>query len=574
VHAAFDVDAVAGVVEVDLGPVGPGGTEDWSGREVAAAELRRWLHQHASAGRIVVAGARVLGSTSLDLSDLRLEAALVLRDCLVECLVDLDHAAVARLQFEGSELRQGLRLEGATVAGGLWIIEGTRLGTVDGVSVRGSHASFGGPVVVDGVGTRCEGGLWLASSSVTGHLTIGGGAQVAADDDGRAVDASDATITQSVTVDGEGTRLDGGMRLSSAQLGGHLLFGNGAHVAADPSAGWALDADPLTVAGDLFISGEGTRLAGGLRLNGARFGGSMAVYDGASVGAADDGWSVAADNLTVPQSLLFVDDVRLEGGVRVRAGRIGQQLGIDARIGGEVVLEGTHVAILKTRGARIDGLLDLSHARLGRLDDDPLDWQQMRGGWRLAGITLETLSGTLHDRQTWSIERRIRWLEADQSPSRRPFSQVAEIYRRAGHRDEARKVAIAGEKATSSWWRRLWAGATIGYGYQPWRVAVAAVALVALAWAVTAPLGDAAFLPTSDAVDSTCPDDYPCLNRALYLTETVVPVFEFGQRENWRIDPRAPFAAALQSGQHLLDGLGWALALLLLGAVSGIVRRE
>jgi hypothetical protein len=54
----------------------------------------------------------------------------------------------------------------------------------------------------------------------------------------------------------------------------------------------------------------------------------------------------------------------------------------------------------------------------------------------------------------------------------------------------------------------------------------------------------------------------------------VVPVFEFGQRENWRIDPRARFAAALQSGQYLLEGLGWALALLLLGAISGTVRRE
>jgi hypothetical protein len=113
-------------------------------------------------------------------------------------------------------------------------------------------------------------------------------------------------IAQSVTVDGTGTRLGGGVRLSSAKVGAHLLIGDGAHVAADPSTGWALDADPLSVAGDLFISGEGTRLAGGLRLNGATFGGSVAIYDGASVAAADDGWSIAADNLTVPQSLLFV----------------------------------------------------------------------------------------------------------------------------------------------------------------------------------------------------------------------------------------------------------------------------
>jgi hypothetical protein len=91
---------------------------------------------------------------------------------------------VERLQFEGCELRKGVRLEGATVAGGLWNIEGTRLGTVDGFSIRAVacllRRSRGG----DGMGTRCDGGLFLAGSTVTGHLTIGGGAQVAADHDG------------------------------------------------------------------------------------------------------------------------------------------------------------------------------------------------------------------------------------------------------------------------------------------------------------------------------------------------------------------------------------------------------
>jgi hypothetical protein len=120
------------------------------------------------------------------------------------------------------------------------------------------------------------------------------------------------------------------------------------------------------------------------------------------------------------------------------------------------------MAILMVRSGSIGGVLDLSHARLGRLDDDPAGWQQVDGGWRLSGITLGALSGTLHDRGRWSTKRRIQWLKDDQAPSRRPFSQVAELYREAGHRSQARKVSNC-----MGW--RAWSVGARSEGRCPWR---------------------------------------------------------------------------------------------------------
>jgi hypothetical protein len=64
------------------------------------------------------------------------------------------------------------------------------------------------------------------------------------------------------------------------------------------------------------------------------------------------------------------------------------------------------------------------------------------------------------------------------------------------------------------------------------------------------------FTPTNTQPGTACPQDYPCLNRAVYLTETVVPVVDFGPRDAWRIDTTQPYGSALEIGQHLLDALG------------------
>ena len=421
-HTAFSVEAPEGVAEADLGAIDALDAEaDWSAREVSAVDLVGWLHAHSQARRVVFRGGWVIageGDGPLDFADWRLDAAVVLRDCRVDSALLFDHALLGRLEIDGCDLRGGLRLANTRMRGGLRIWRRTRIGSQDGISVEASKAT------------------------IDGHLEVG------AD-----------------------TRLEGGLRLVGASVGGQLSIRGEAGVAKD------------------------------------------------------------------------------------------------------VDLEAADVAILTVRSGHLGGVMDLSHAHLGRLDDDPRGWAQITGGWRLAGITIEALSGTLHG-GGWTTKQRIDWLERDETPSRRPFTQVADLYRRAGHREQARKVSIAGEKATSGWFRRLWAGTTVGYGYQPWRAAIAALALVVVAWIPVALLGDGIFAPDNPDTEMTCPEDFPCLNRALYLTEAVVPVVDFGQRDAWRLDPNGQHATTLQIGEYLLDGLGWILALLLLGAVTGYIRQD
>jgi hypothetical protein len=743
VHSAFEVESTDGLVEVDLGPIEAlKEGADWTDREVTVAQLRSWLLTHAKARRIVVRGARVLtdgpGET-LNLTDQRLDAAVVLRDCRVEPAVVLDYADIRRLEVVGCDLLAGIQLSGGRVRSGMRIAGGTRVGSVDGVSVDGLHAKIEGPLVVEGEdthlcgglrlelatvdgrlairngavvdahpktgrsvdadtltitgdlfvygeGTRLAGGLRLVDARVGSQLAIASGAQIATDSGsdlsldadglrvrqilhvsgdkgtrlcgglrlvgasvggqiaiyegaqidtdprsglsidadgltitgdlqivgegtrlkggldlagarvgrrlkiqggaeiatnpktGLSVDADGLTVTGDLFVDGEDTRLGGGLRLCGANIGGQFVIGDGAQIATDPEAGLSVDADGLTITGDLFVDGEDTRLGGGLDLGGASIGGQFVIGDGAEVATdPDNGLSVDADGLTVNGDL-FVDGkgTRLKGGLHLGGTNIGGQFEIrdGAEVAADVNFWAANIARLQVKSGIIAGFLDLSHARLGCLEDDPQGWEQVAGGYRLAGITIDALSGTPDDRTDWPVKKRIDWLKQDTPPSRRPFTQVAELYRQAGHREYARKVAIAGERATSSRRRRLWAGLTVGYGYRPWYAGAIAVALVLSAFVALVPFGDV-FVAVDRNPEGQCPDDYPCLNRGLYIAETVVPVgIEFGQRDAWRIDPQTRYATLLQIGQFLLDGLGWILALLLLGAVTGLVRRE
>jgi hypothetical protein len=744
-RSAFETDLTKeGLVTVGCDPIDALDAEaDWTGRDVTVSELRSLLLKHAEARRIVVRGVRVLSDGSdeggsLDLTDQRLDAAVVLRDCRVEAALVLDYAVIGRLEVVGSQLPAGIRLKGGRIRKGMRIAERSRVGSADGVSVDGFHATIEGSLVVEGEGTHLRGGVSLESATVDGQfaivdgavvdahpetgrsvdadaLTIGGalyvygdntrleggmrlvdasvgsqlvvarGAQIATnkgsnlsidadglrvrqilhvvgdkgtrlwgglrlvgasvggqiaihkgarlDSDptsglsidgdglsitgdlliagrgtrleggldlagakvgrrfwikdgaevsidpksGLSVDADGLTVAGDLFVDREGPRLEGGLRLQGASIGGQFVIGDGAKVATDPKAGSSIDADGLTVTGGLFIDGEDTRLEGWLDLGGASIGNQFVIGEGAKIAAdPESGLSVDADGLTVTGDL-FIDGegTRLEGGLRLQGASISGRFELrdGAEVARNVDLWGANLARLQVKSGVIIGVLDLSHARVGRLDDVPKGWEFV-GGYRLAGITIDALASTLADRTDWPVKERIGWLKQDESPSRRPFTQVAELYRQAGHRENARKVAIAGERATSNFRRKVWSDLTVGYGYRPWLAGAVAVVLILVSYVAVVQFGDV-FVPVDRNSEAQCPDDYPCLNRGQYIAETVVPVgVEFGQRDAWRIDPNSPYATLLQYGQFLLDASGLILALLLVGAVTGLVRRE
>jgi hypothetical protein len=677
----------AGVIVVDLGPIDAfDESSDWSARRISTTYLAAWLVQHSAARHILLRGIEIVPDAvapdphAVDLAHVRLSASMVLRDSLVGSVLVLDHAAVRRLEFDRCDLRCGARFESVRVDSGLVFSRGTRLGAVEGVSLAVDSGVLGGSLEIAGDGTRFLGGLMLGGASIGGQISVTGGAQVAADTQGRAVNADGLKVGQDLVVDGADTRLEGGLRLVGAAIGGQLAVTGGAQIGVDTDAralnadglrvgqglyvdgkktrlegalrltgatisgqlavsggariapdttGWALNADRLHVGQSLFVDGKDTILEGGLRLVGATIGGQLAVRNGAHVAADSDGRAVNADGLRVGQDLfvdgtgttldgglqlvgaaiggqlafsggaqtaadaqgrsinahgltvgqdLYVTDerTRLGGGLRLVRATVGGELSVrrEAHVQGALDLQGGDVANLVVETGDVDGTAQLTSARLGRLQDSPTGWHRV-GGHRLTGVTIEALSGTLHGDRDWTVEQRIEWLRADSERSRRPYAQVATLYREAGLSEQARKIVMAGERTTSSRWRRLWAGTTIGYGYQPWRAGVIALVLVLVGWLVIWGLGgDELFTPTSTQPGTACPQDYPCLNRAVYLTETVVPVVGFGQRDAWRLDTTQPYGATLEIGQHLLDALGWILGLMLLAAATGAIRRD
>jgi hypothetical protein len=81
---------------------------------------------------------------------------------------------------------------------------------------------------------------------------------------------------------------------------------------------------------------------------------------------------------------------------------------------------------------------------------------------------------------------------------------------------------------------------------------VVAFALLIIAWGASSWLGGHnLFVATNDEPGATCPNDYPCLNRLVYMTETVLPVIGFGQRDAWRVDTSAPYGELVQAAQFV-----------------------
>jgi hypothetical protein len=113
------------------------------------------------------------------------------------------------------------------------------------------------------------------------------------------------------------------------------------------------------------------------------------------------------------------------------------------------------------------GLVDLRHAKVGLLRDDPATWP---AGLRLDGLTYESIADVNgHD-------TRLRWLRLDPRGFRpQPYAHLAQVYRAAGRDEDARTVLLAGERhrrdtlsLPGRWWGRL-QDVTVGYGYRPVR---------------------------------------------------------------------------------------------------------
>lgn len=158
------------------------------------------------------------------------------------------------------------------------------------------------------------------------------------------------------------------------------------------------------------------------------------------------------------------------------------------------------------------------------------------------------------------------------------------MYYQAGQDDQARKVAIARRADQRKyaninpyrWFGNWFLDWTIKYGYQTWRAAAGLVVVFAVFLVLSiiaqqhhlmVPVGDTDglhYLPSA----AKCTSDYPCFYPFGYAIDTVIPIINVHQADNWGPYGPSPWGHAWVGGTYVATGLGWALATLLVAGYT------
>jgi hypothetical protein len=359
-----------------------------------------------------------------------------------------------------------------------------------------------------------------------------------------AIAADGLTVSQEVqasllTVDGE-------LALRGATIGGSLfMYGS---VLRNTQGRYALHAPQLTVE-------QSAHFAGPKREH-ARLMQSSYTPPGGTQGPLDQ------TVLPRPRAQHFECD----GGVKLD----------DARFGGSLVLDDVRFTLERdqeislrrittpelcfTSPAPERGLVVLSGATVENLVDKVSSWPRDERLW-MAGFTYQRLIHRGH----FSLQQRLDWLATatpEYSPG--PYEQLASVLRTGGEDADARAVLLAKQRRrreTLPLAGKLWGLVqdwTVAYGYRP--------GLAALWMAVLWMAGFALF--AQHEPPPLKPGEAPQWNPALYTLDLLLPVITFGQDQAW----------APQGGFQWLAAtmvlLGWILATTVAAGATRLLRRQ
>jgi hypothetical protein len=124
---------------------------------------------------------------------------------------------------------------------------------------------------------------------------------------------------------------------------------------------------------------------------------------------------------------------------------------------------------------------------------------------------------------------------------------------------------------------------TIRHGYQPLRapalLAIIYLAVLLAVWAaqhhpdMIVPIKDTRVINPAPTA-AVCVRDYPCFYPAGYAVNTVIPIVNIHQADNWRVNASADWGWALIVGTWVTTGLGWGLSALAVVGYTGLVRKD
>jgi hypothetical protein len=350
-----------------------------------------------------------------------------------------------------------------------------------------------------------------------------------------------------------------GVDLSGAHIGGLLACTDGQFSNSD---GIALNADRLTVDQEMDCN-EGFSATGEVRLRGAHIGGQLICTGGHF--SNPGGIALSADGLTVDGAMFCGEGFEADGEVRLRGAHIGGQLG--CRRGHFSNPKGLALDLSRAtvssplfmESAVLQGILDLTAARTSSYHDSQTSWPEKL---RLNGFVYDAIEGA-------SAKVRLEWLLRNESGySPQIYDQLAAVYRRTGHDEDARRILIAKQR------RRFAQGnvmsklggflldVTVGYGYRTWLAAVWLVGLLALGTYLFGYVYASDLAPVSKTTTSSPFQPF------LYTLDLLLPVASLHQRDGWV----AHGAAQWWSVFFII--MGWILATAVVLSLTGLLKRD
>jgi hypothetical protein len=362
--------------------------------------------------------------------------------------------------------------------------------------------------------------------------------------------------------------ITGEVQVQDARIGGVLDL-TGARLSN--LEGRALLADRTSVEGDLI--GRGSTVHGELSLVGAKVSGTLDL-DGARL-LNPGGSALAAERLEVGGSLLARHGFTAEGEVNLIHVRAAGQLNFV-----EATLAQPDGFALHVGGGRVGslwlvfaerpvGLIRLSGLHAETIFDNPETWPHHLN---LSGCTYQYLFSRklVEPYQPMptvpvDVHHRLAWLRRDPDGYLpQPYEQLAAVYRRTGHEQEARRVLLEKHRrrrVTLPWPGRL-AGylldGLVGYGYRTWL----AGAWLAAFWL----LGTIVFTLAPPTPRSPAPG--AASNPSLYTLDLLLPIINLHQEDTWRPTGDTQYIAAL------LILAGWVLTTAVVAGLTRILNRS
>ncbi|MGH8899996.1 MAG: hypothetical protein ACRDZ4_23920 [Egibacteraceae bacterium] len=520
---------------------------DLGGAEVPAVLLRELLTKTDSLGihprGLDLRGAHVTGT--LDLESAFLVHPLRLRDCTFDEPIWLRHARA-----------EAIRLSGCVVPG----IDAT------GLRLRGDlHLDHG---------FTSAGRVRLRGAVIRGDLYAKGGHFI--NHDGPALTAEGITVEGDVWLSGDENscfEAVGEVRLVRARIGGLNCAGGSF---TNPE-GKALNAGGITVNGDMRPVGDSTarfQANGEVTLRGATIHGQPNCRGGRFINPERD--ALRAEGLTVDRGMFLNDMDRTpfeaDGAVWIPGATIGGQLNCwgaklhnpgghalnaaSATVAGRVIWRPSHAP---------KGSISFNNARVGSLQDDERTWATST--LKLDGFVYESLY------PLGPAAQRLRWLERQDHYSPSSYEQLIATYRADGLKSDARKVAMAKQERHRAELRglpKLWnwfLGRAVGHGYQPWRAFAGLAVVFLVGWFVFA----RAF--AASAMLLTTYDPHPAFYPAIYTLDVLLPIIDLRQ-EFWVPDASKPYGIWYLAWFWFSIAAGWTLTTLLVGALTGLLRRD